>query len=394
MLAPILGPVVGGADPPEPALVVDLPRQPARRRGRAGAGAGGCCRRTDSGEAGAGSTRSAWAAARRPAAALVYGLSELGTNGGLRPRRASIWPIVAGVVLTAVFMLARLRASGRCSTCASIVSRVFAAASLATFGLGAALFGAMILVPLYYQEVRHESVIVTGLLLGPQGLGMLRRDAARRASDPAHRRRPVASAASRCGARGDPAGASSARTPHACARASSSSAASASASPSCRRWRGVRGAEARPAPRRGAAAERRDARRRLDRYRRAGGRAAARLLHAPTRRPRSATLSAQRSGGPSASPRLALAALCWCSCASRASDPRAAPEPPRGGRRAPAGPPRGRGRGGGRGRAPPCRPGAPSGGASARAAVPSSPAPSATCLRPCGACAAATPTWP
>jgi MFS family permease len=31
----------------------------------------------------------------------------------------------------------------------------------------------MILVPYYYQEVRHESVIVTGLLVGPQGLGML-----------------------------------------------------------------------------------------------------------------------------------------------------------------------------------------------------------------------------
>jgi MFS family permease len=31
----------------------------------------------------------------------------------------------------------------------------------------------MILVPLYYQEVRHESVIATGMLVGPQGLGML-----------------------------------------------------------------------------------------------------------------------------------------------------------------------------------------------------------------------------
>ena len=43
-------------------------------------------------------------------------------------------------------------------------NRVFAGASLTTFGLGAALFGAMILVPLYYQEVRGQSVIVTGLL--------------------------------------------------------------------------------------------------------------------------------------------------------------------------------------------------------------------------------------
>ena len=31
----------------------------------------------------------------------------------------------------------------------------------------------MILMPLYYQQVRHESMIVTGLLVGPQGLGML-----------------------------------------------------------------------------------------------------------------------------------------------------------------------------------------------------------------------------
>ena len=52
-------------------------------------------------------------------------------------------------------------------------NRVFAAASFTTFGLGAALFGAMILVPLYYQEVRGQSVILTGLLVGPQGLGML-----------------------------------------------------------------------------------------------------------------------------------------------------------------------------------------------------------------------------
>ncbi len=52
-------------------------------------------------------------------------------------------------------------------------NRIFAAASFTTFALGAALFGAMILVPLYYQEVRHESLIATGLLVGPQGFGML-----------------------------------------------------------------------------------------------------------------------------------------------------------------------------------------------------------------------------
>jgi MFS family permease len=49
--------------------------------------------------------------------------------------------------------------------------RTFASASVTTFCLGAALFGAMILMPLYYQQVRGESVLATGLLVGPQGLG-------------------------------------------------------------------------------------------------------------------------------------------------------------------------------------------------------------------------------
>ena len=40
------------------------------------------------------------------------------------------------------------------------------------FCLGAALFGAMILLPLYWQQIRHESVVDTGLLTAPQGLGM------------------------------------------------------------------------------------------------------------------------------------------------------------------------------------------------------------------------------
>jgi hypothetical protein len=37
-----------------------------------------------------------------------------------------------------------------------------------TFGLGAVIFGAMILIPLYYQEIRGFSAVSTGLLgLGP-----------------------------------------------------------------------------------------------------------------------------------------------------------------------------------------------------------------------------------
>ena len=84
-----------------------------------------------------------------------------------------MWPTVAGLVLTGVFCWHALRVERPLLDIRLYANRVFAAASFTTFGLGAALFGAMILVPFYYQEVRHESLIATGLLVGPQGLGML-----------------------------------------------------------------------------------------------------------------------------------------------------------------------------------------------------------------------------
>ena len=105
--------------------------------------------------------------------ALVYGLSELGTAGTSLGAPQVVWPILAGVLLAVVFCLHALRVERPLLDVRLYANRVFGAASLTTFGLGAALFGAMILVPYYYQQVRHESVIVTGLLTGPQGLGML-----------------------------------------------------------------------------------------------------------------------------------------------------------------------------------------------------------------------------
>jgi EmrB/QacA subfamily drug resistance transporter len=104
--------------------------------------------------------------------ATVYGLSQLGTHSSLTAP-AVVMPILAGAVLAAAFCWHALRVERPLLDVRLYANRVFGAASLTTFGLGAALFGAMILVPLYYQEVRHESVIVTGLLVGPQGLGML-----------------------------------------------------------------------------------------------------------------------------------------------------------------------------------------------------------------------------
>jgi EmrB/QacA subfamily drug resistance transporter len=105
-------------------------------------------------------------------AALVYGLSELAEHPSLTSPKV-LWPIVAGLVMSVAYVAHALRIARPLLDVRLYLNRVFAAASLTTFALGAALFGAMILVPYYYQEVRGESVIVTGLLVGPQGLGML-----------------------------------------------------------------------------------------------------------------------------------------------------------------------------------------------------------------------------
>ena len=105
--------------------------------------------------------------------AVVYGLAQLGTPNTSLTAPIVVLPIIAALLLTGVFCWHALRVERPLLDIRRYKNRIFAAASFTTFALGAALFGAMILVPLYYQEVRHESLIATGLLVGPQGLGML-----------------------------------------------------------------------------------------------------------------------------------------------------------------------------------------------------------------------------
>ena len=105
-------------------------------------------------------------------ASLIYGVSEAGSGAALGSAKV-VLPAIAGVALVVVFCLHALRIERPLLDVRLYANRVFAGASATTFGLGAALFGAMILVPLYYQNIRGESLIHTGLLNGPQGLGAL-----------------------------------------------------------------------------------------------------------------------------------------------------------------------------------------------------------------------------
>jgi EmrB/QacA subfamily drug resistance transporter len=103
--------------------------------------------------------------------AVTYGLAEAGTYNSFG--NTHVWaPIVVGAILVAGFALRALRVENPLLDLRLYRSWHFSAASIVMVALGAAVFGAMILMPLYWQELRGFSVIKTGLLTGPQGLGM------------------------------------------------------------------------------------------------------------------------------------------------------------------------------------------------------------------------------
>jgi EmrB/QacA subfamily drug resistance transporter len=104
-------------------------------------------------------------------AVFVYGMSEVANAGGLGSARA-LAGIGVGAALVALFVWQALRRRGEALIDVSLFARRgFAAAAGANLLIGVALFGALILLPLYYQLARGESPLSTGLLLVPQGLG-------------------------------------------------------------------------------------------------------------------------------------------------------------------------------------------------------------------------------
>jgi EmrB/QacA subfamily drug resistance transporter len=99
---------------------------------------------------------------------FVYGLSQAG-NGSA----SSVFvPTAIGIVLIGAFVWHALHT--KVTPLIEVLlfrDRQFAAASATTFFFGAALFGGMFLLPLYYQVVRGQSALTAGLLMAPQGIG-------------------------------------------------------------------------------------------------------------------------------------------------------------------------------------------------------------------------------
>jgi EmrB/QacA subfamily drug resistance transporter len=104
-------------------------------------------------------------------ALFVYGMSEAGAGGGFGDSRA-LAGIGAGIALIGLFAWHALQRGRAALIDLSLLARRgFAAAAATNLLVGIALFGTLILLPLYYQLARGESPLSTGLLLMPQGVG-------------------------------------------------------------------------------------------------------------------------------------------------------------------------------------------------------------------------------
>ncbi|GEL21655.1 multidrug resistance protein B [Pseudonocardia sulfidoxydans NBRC 16205] len=105
-------------------------------------------------------------------ALLIYGFAEYGALHGLGHAQVIV-PLIVGAVLFAGFIWHALRVPDPLIDLRLFANKVFSA-SIATMVLMIlAVFGGMLLLPIYLQMVRGETALDTGLLLAPQGIGAM-----------------------------------------------------------------------------------------------------------------------------------------------------------------------------------------------------------------------------
>ncbi len=106
-------------------------------------------------------------------ALFLYGVSTIPGEGTFVSANVLI-PMIAGLLLMAGFVVHALRRKDHPLIDLHLFKRRQLSVSVITMSLFAiAFFGAMLLLPTYFIQVREESTLTAGLLLAPQGLGAM-----------------------------------------------------------------------------------------------------------------------------------------------------------------------------------------------------------------------------
>lgn len=104
---------------------------------------------------------------------LIYGLAEVGPHHGFG-HGSVLLPLLLGAVLLILFVFHTLfRTRNPVIDIRLFKLRSFSASTVLLFLSGLSTYGGMLLLPMFYQQVRGEGILVSGLLLVPQGVGML-----------------------------------------------------------------------------------------------------------------------------------------------------------------------------------------------------------------------------
>jgi EmrB/QacA subfamily drug resistance transporter len=106
-------------------------------------------------------------------ALLVYGLSHAGAVGSFAD--TAVWATMAGgLALIVAFVLhARAWQERALIPLAFFRDRAFTGSAVVSMVIGMCVFGVMLLLPLYYQQVRGDDALRAGLMLIPQELGVM-----------------------------------------------------------------------------------------------------------------------------------------------------------------------------------------------------------------------------
>ncbi|MGO8686696.1 MAG: MDR family MFS transporter [Candidatus Dormibacteria bacterium] len=106
-------------------------------------------------------------------ALLFYGLAQVSGPAGFA-NAAVVVPIVVGAAFLAAFGVhATRRHDGPLVNVRVLRIPSFAAAAGVFLLAGLSLYGPLLLLGLYYQDIQGKSALITGLLLAPQGIGSL-----------------------------------------------------------------------------------------------------------------------------------------------------------------------------------------------------------------------------
>lgn len=109
-----------------------------------------------------------------PAFALViYGIAQIAKHGNLSSSAVYV-PLIIGIVLMVLYVIYALNTKREPALNVRLFKSVnFTASNILLIFSGIITNGAMLMLPLYYQEVHGVSALSAGLWLIPQGIGML-----------------------------------------------------------------------------------------------------------------------------------------------------------------------------------------------------------------------------